>query len=76
VTRTGLVRLVATDLDGTLLRSEDSSSGRPRAVLAASEPPGIQVVLVTARPPQWPQDTADLVGHHGARPVFQRGILL
>ena len=34
-------------------------------MLAAAEPPGIQVVLVTARPPQWPQDTADLVGHQG-----------
>jgi Predicted hydrolases of the HAD superfamily len=65
VTRTGLVRLVATDIDGTLLRSDGGCSGRTRAALAAVERAGIQVVLVTARPPRWLHDLADLVGEHG-----------
>lgn len=61
----GLVRLVATDLDGTLLGSDGLCSGRSRAALAAVEDAGIQVVLVTARPPRWLHDIADLVGEHG-----------
>jgi Cof subfamily protein (haloacid dehalogenase superfamily) len=65
VTRTNLPRLVATDLDGTLLRSDGMCSGRTRAALAAVEHAGIQVVLVTARPPRWLHDLADLVGEHG-----------
>lgn len=60
-----VVRLVATDLDGTLLRGDGRCSGRTRAALAAVERAGIQVVLVTARPPRWLYDIADLVGEHG-----------
>src|SRR5664279_5146925 len=65
MTRSKLVRLVATDLDGTLLRGDGACSGRTRAVLAAVERAGIQVVLVTARPPRWLHELADLVGDHG-----------
>ena len=64
-TGTGTVRLVATDLDGTLLHDDGVCSGRTRAVLAAVERAGIQVVLVTARPPRWLHELADLVGGHG-----------
>jgi Cof subfamily protein (haloacid dehalogenase superfamily) len=63
--RTTAVRLVATDLDGTLLRSDGLCSGRTRAAVAAVESAGIQVVLVTARPPRWLHELADLVGDHG-----------
>ena len=65
MTREGLPRLVATDLDGTLLRSDGTCSERTRATLAAVERAGIQVVLVTARPPRWLHDLVDLVGEHG-----------
>jgi HAD superfamily hydrolase (TIGR01484 family) len=65
VTLTSLPRLVATDLDGTLLRSDGKCSERTRAALAAVERAGIQVVLVTARPPRWLHELADLVGEHG-----------
>jgi HAD superfamily hydrolase (TIGR01484 family) len=57
--------VVATDLDGTLLSSDGACSQRTRAALAAVEGAGIQVVLVTARPPRWLHDLADLVGGHG-----------
>ena len=58
-------RLVATDLDGTLLRSDGTCSERTRASLAAVELAGIQVVLVTARPPRWLHELVDVVGEHG-----------
>ena len=63
--RTAPVRLVATDLDGTLLGSDGVCSERTRTALAAVESAGIQVVLVTARPPRWLHELADLVGDHG-----------
>ncbi len=67
VTRAGdpLPRVVATDLDGTLLRSDGSLSGRTRAALRAVEQAGIEVVIVTARPPRWIDPLADAVGGHG-----------
>lgn len=65
MTRASLPRLVATDLDGTLLHSDGTCSERTRAALAAVEHAGVPVLLVTARPPRWLHDLADLVGEHG-----------
>ncbi|WP_309570664.1 HAD family hydrolase [Deinococcus sp.] len=45
-------RLIATDLDGTLLRSDLSVSARTRAALDAARAAGIHVVPVTARQPR------------------------
>ena len=58
-------RVVATDLDGTLLRSDGSLSDRTRSALRAVEAHGIEVVFVTARPPRWLDELADAVGGHG-----------
>jgi Cof subfamily protein (haloacid dehalogenase superfamily) len=44
------VRLVASDLDGTLLRPDETVSDRTRAALAAAKEAGITVVLVSGRP--------------------------
>ncbi len=57
--------LIATDLDGTLLRSDGTVSARTRTTLAAVEAAGVEVVFVTARPPRWLRDLADVVGAHG-----------
>ena len=46
------VRLVATDLDGTLLRSDGTVSARTRAALAHARERGIDVVATTGRPPR------------------------
>jgi Cof subfamily protein (haloacid dehalogenase superfamily) len=46
------VRLVASDLDGTLLVPEQTVSERTRAALAAAREAGITVVLVTGRQPR------------------------
>ena len=58
-------RLVATDLDGTLLRTDGSVSARTTAVLAALDEVGVPTVLVTARPPRWLHELAHVVGPHG-----------
>jgi Cof subfamily protein (haloacid dehalogenase superfamily) len=45
-------RLVASDLDGTLLLPDETVSDRTRAALAAARDAGITVVLVSGRPPR------------------------
>jgi Cof subfamily protein (haloacid dehalogenase superfamily) len=59
------VRLAATDLDGTLLRSDLSVSGRTRAAVADARAAGIEVVLVTARNPRWIGEVAAAAGLDG-----------
>ncbi len=49
---TAAIRLVATDLDGTLLRPDGAVTARARAALRAARARGIAVVLVTGRPPR------------------------
>jgi hydroxymethylpyrimidine pyrophosphatase-like HAD family hydrolase len=46
-------RLVALDLDGTLLRSDGSLSERTRRALKAVAATGVELVVVTARPPRY-----------------------
>ncbi len=58
-------RLVATDLDGTLVRSDGSVSDRSRAAMTGLSRAGIHTVLVTARPPRWLDDLGALVGPGG-----------
>jgi Cof subfamily protein (haloacid dehalogenase superfamily) len=69
------VRLIASDLDGTLLRDDGSVSGRTRAVLARAAEQGIPIVLVTGRPPRWVRDLPALTGAH-AVVVCANGALL
>ncbi|GEA81651.1 HAD family hydrolase [Cellulomonas uda] len=58
-------RLLATDLDGTLLDPAGAVSPRTAAALRAAEDAGIEVVFVTARPPRWLSDLASHVAGHG-----------
>ncbi len=60
-----LPRLVATDLDGTLLASDGSVSERTRGVLTALAARGVRVVLVTARPLRWMTRLWPLIGNQG-----------
>lgn len=59
------LRLVATDLDGTVLRSDGSVSDRTAAALRAAEDNGVVVVVATGRPPRWMRPIADALGHTG-----------
>jgi hydroxymethylpyrimidine pyrophosphatase-like HAD family hydrolase len=47
------IRIIACDLDGTLLRRDGSVSARTVAALDSAVRAGVTVVLVTARPPRW-----------------------
>ncbi len=58
-------RLVATDLDGTLLRDDGTVSPRTAQVLAELDAAGVDVVFVTARPPRWVDEVAHAVPDHG-----------
>ena len=58
-------RLVATDLDGTLVRSDGTVSAYTREVLAEVERLGVPVVFVTGRPLRWAEEVFDYVGDHG-----------
>ncbi|MGW7572832.1 HAD hydrolase family protein [Streptomyces sp. NPDC054765] len=58
-------RLIATDLDGTLLRDDKTVSGRTIAALAAAERAGIEVFFVTGRPARWMGVVSDHVHGHG-----------
>jgi HAD superfamily hydrolase (TIGR01484 family) len=48
-----VLSLVATDLDGTLLRSDGSVGARTVAALEALDERGVLVVFVTGRPVRW-----------------------
>ncbi len=58
-------RLIATDLDGTLLRDDKSLSPRTVAALAAAEDAGIEVFFVTGRPARWMDVVSEHVHGHG-----------
>jgi Cof subfamily protein (haloacid dehalogenase superfamily) len=58
-------RLVATDLDGTTVRSDYTVSPRTVKAFARVESAGAILVMVTGRPPRWLHPVADAVGHRG-----------
>ncbi len=58
-------RLIATDLDGTIVNHDGSVSARVVDVLAAAMDAGIRVVFVTGRPPRWMHEVAETTGHSG-----------
>ncbi|MGY1833198.1 Cof-type HAD-IIB family hydrolase [Geodermatophilus sp. SYSU D01180] len=57
-------RLIASDMDGTLLRSDDTVSPATVAELERWRADGVPVVLATGRPPRW---------MHRIRQVLSRG---
>ncbi|MET7679489.1 HAD-IIB family hydrolase [Streptomyces sp. NPDC005423] len=58
-------RLVATDLDGTLLRSDGSVSARTRDALAAATAAGAAHLVVTGRAVPWTRHVLDDLGYRG-----------
>ena len=57
--------MIATDIDGTLLREDGTMSDRTVDALAAAEEAGLTVVLCTGRPPRWMAAVAEQTAHRG-----------
>ncbi|MFE7775622.1 HAD-IIB family hydrolase [Streptomyces sp. NPDC057445] len=58
-------RLIATDLDGTLLRSDETVSQRTRDALAAATAAGAAHIIVTGRAVPWTRHILDDLGYQG-----------
>ena len=58
-------RLVASDLDGTIVRRDGTVAPRTVDVLARVEEAGVPFVMVTGRPPRWMADISRQTGHRG-----------
>ncbi|WP_436737728.1 HAD family hydrolase [Streptomyces sp. BBFR102] len=58
-------KLVATDLDGTLLRPDDTVSERTREALAAATAAGAAHIVVTGRSVAWTRHVLDDLGYNG-----------
>jgi Cof subfamily protein (haloacid dehalogenase superfamily) len=56
-------RLIASDMDGTLLRGDDTVSEATVAELDRWRADGVPVVLATGRPPRWMRGIRDVLGH-------------
>lgn len=61
----GPIRMLGTDLDGTLLRTDNTVSDATREALADAEATGLVIVFVTGRPPRWLHEVAVATGHTG-----------
>jgi Cof subfamily protein (haloacid dehalogenase superfamily) len=58
-------RIIATDLDGTLLGSDRKVSARNKAAINAAEDAGWLVVIATGRPPRWIAPIVEELGERG-----------
>lgn len=57
-----LPALIACDVDGTLVRDDETISPRTRDVVRAAVAAGAEFVLATGRPPRWVQPVVDELG--------------
>ncbi len=68
-------KAIATDLDGTLLRSDGSLDDRSCRALTAVEAAGAMFVICTARPARWMRPLAEATGHRGVAICANGGVL-
>jgi Cof subfamily protein (haloacid dehalogenase superfamily) len=68
-------RVVASDLDGTLLRSDGTVDERSRRAIATVEASGSLFVLCTARPTRWMGPLGDALGHRGVAICANGGVV-
>ena len=68
-------RLVATDLDGTLLRTDGTISPRTLEAIAQVLGAGIALVICTARPARWMRPLAPMLGGHGTAICANGGVI-
>ncbi len=68
-------RLVATDLDGTLLTSQGTVDERTRRAITEIEAAGVTFVICTARPPRWLRPLAEATGNRGLAVCANGGVI-
>lgn len=68
--------MVATDLDGTVVRHDGTLTARTLAALTACEDAGVDVVFVTGRPPRWMAPIVEATGHQGLAICLNGGVVL
>jgi hypothetical protein len=68
-------RLVATDLDGTLLRTDETASLRTTSAIEQILRAGIPFVICTARPARWMVPLASIVGGRGTAICANGGVI-
>jgi HAD superfamily hydrolase (TIGR01484 family) len=68
-------RLVATDLDGTVIRSDGTISPRTIDAFRRAEQAGARLVLVTGRPPRAMAEIAEALGNRGGIAICSNGAL-
>jgi hydroxymethylpyrimidine pyrophosphatase-like HAD family hydrolase len=68
--------MLATDLDGTLLRPDSSVSQRTKDALKLARDSGLIVTLVTGRPPRWLAPVIHDVGWHGLAIAANGAVLI
>ncbi|WP_188664545.1 HAD family hydrolase [Tersicoccus solisilvae] len=59
------MRLIASDLDGTIVGHDGKISARTVDAFAAARAAGVGIVFVTGRPPRWLDPLVDQLGHEG-----------
>lgn len=59
------MRLIASDIDGTILGHDGKISDRTVEAFAAAAEAGVDIVFVTGRPPRWLDPIRDQIGHTG-----------
>lgn len=67
-------KLIATDLDGTIVSNYGEISKRTRDAIFAAHEAGIQIYYVTGRPPRWMREIAETFPFGGA--ILGNGALL
>lgn len=58
------IRLLASDLDGTFLKSDGRISDRNRIAVAHAREKGLRVVFATGRPARWLRGVAETIDHY------------
>ena len=71
----GRPRIVACDVDGTVVRSDGTISDRTVKALRLAEEAGATIVFVTGRPPRWMHDVAEQTGSRGLA-IYSNGALV
>jgi HAD superfamily hydrolase (TIGR01484 family) len=70
-----VIKMLGTDLDGTLLHSDGSVSARTRTALLRADAEGLLVAFATGRPPRWLYDVAEATGHTGVAVAANGAVL-